>query len=107
MKCGAWPLTFNESLTMSDSVITKMDGKMPLEIRLLPWIAALAGRVGNFRKDLLAADSWPAAARVGVELDRALASLEVPPAVPALVVMLGGTGVGKSELFGATPASLF
>jgi hypothetical protein len=101
MKCGAWPLTFNESLTMSDSVTTKMDGKMQLEIRLLPWIAALAGRVGNFRKDLLAADSWPAAARVGVELDRALASLEVPPAVPALVVMLGGTGVGKSELFGA------
>jgi len=86
--------------------------KSPAGANLLPWIAALAGRVGQFRKELLVADSWAPAARVGVELDRALAALEVPPSVPALVVMLGGTGVGKSELFnalieksGASPSS--
>ena len=86
--------------------------KRPGGASLLPWIAALAGRVGHFRRELLGADSWAPAARVGVELDRSLAALEVPPSVPALVVMLGGTGVGKSELFnalidrpGASPSS--
>lgn len=90
----------------------QMEGKRPGGASLLPWIAALAGRVGHFRRELLGADSWAPAARVGVELDRALAALEVPPTVPALVVMLGGTGVGKSELFnalidtpGASPSS--
>ncbi len=78
-----------------------MDKIPSAERGLLPWIAALAGRVTAFRKELLAADTWPPAAVIGVELDRALTALEVPPAVPALVVMLGGTGVGKSELFNA------
>jgi GTP-binding protein EngB required for normal cell division len=97
---------------MTDQIPSHSEGKSPLGASLLPWIAALAGRVGNFRKDLLAADSWAPAAGLGVELDRALSALEVPPSVPALVVMLGGTGVGKSELFnalidrpGASPSS--
>lgn len=90
----------------------KADNKKAHTKGLQPWIASLASRVAGFRRELLVADTWQPAARVGVELDRALEALEIPPFVPALVVMLGGTGVGKSELFnalvdrpGASPSS--